>query len=181
MIVRCVCTWKTENTTMRNAQHSPLYEARMYYYRNPWVLTQFFTVWSLILAMLPVHPPWRRATALMVSVVGAYLTYIHPRVLCVPGSGGICLRGSALCITDLVFHQAPLVLLFAWWWWTDHQSAFLDAPGVTLALVLVGVFVAFHDIQDIYGLLHRDILVIFFAMILAGFSWLNLKGNTRVR
>jgi hypothetical protein len=134
----------------------------------PATLWRFFTAWSLALAALPVYPPWRRATALLVSVTGGYITYVHPRRLGVPVAGAaadVYLTGPALRAGDALVHHLPLLLLGAAWWWGCERRPFLDGAGCLLAALLLAAFAATHDVGRTYDLRARDVAAV--ALVLA--------------
>lgn len=88
---------------------------------------------SLALDTLAPDAEVSRAAAVIVALGGGYITYVHPRCLRI-GSKWV-LRGWVLILVDWVFHQLPLVLLWARWRRSKARS-FLTPPGVLAATLL---------------------------------------------
>lgn len=143
-------------------------------------LAQYFTFWSWVLMLLPVYTPWKRATAVLVSIGGAYLTYVYPRSLQFPTDhcGVPCLSGAALRVIDAVMHHLPL-LFFMRIWWSDHKrTPFVDTPGFLLALAFWIVYAGTHSLSHIYGLRPVDVLVVGCVTMLTLILLLTRRGAT---
>lgn len=85
----------------------------------------FFTVWVLVIHAIPYKSASGRTGAFilaaLVAVVGAYITYVHPRQLTVKTSRGVfTIRGSALQI--VIQSSMPTMVC---WQGPSHTSAAL--------------------------------------------------------
>ena len=83
------------------------------------VLVRYFTAWALLLHALVVVDT--RPLGAFVSLVGGYITYVHPRRLGIPIGPGVTLTGRSLYLVDLLFHHLPFA--FALW-----------CPGIRLGI-----------------------------------------------
>lgn len=127
------------------------------------MLGGFFTAWAL--AAHAVLPRDRRlALAVVVSVTGAYITYVHPRrIVVVPGR--VVVDGPALVVADLLLHHLPLlVLLLALppGGVTHHARA---SFGVAAALLLAYALVFPDAPLCRYGLSDDDCARVAVAMV----------------
>jgi hypothetical protein len=98
----------------------------------------------------------------LVSIGGAYLTYVYPRSLKFPTDHGRVsyLSGASLRVIDAVMHHLPLLVLMGLWWSDHKRTPFVDTTGFLLALAFWIMYAGTHSLSEIYGLRPVDVLVI---------------------
>jgi hypothetical protein len=125
----------------------------------PGVAASYFTCWALVAHALVRGDT--RCLALLVSLAGGYLSYVHPRCIALPGYR---ITGCALRVVDAVFHQLPLLAVL-WCVGGRRPPSRADLVG-TLALLSVYV-VAHPEWPERYGMRGHDVLVLTLAVPLA--------------
>jgi hypothetical protein len=127
---------------------------------------QFLTTWAIIIHILAWRCHRLRHTsvvlAVLVSIGGAYITYIYPRRISVDiGCRRFAVTGPALCVTDYVTHQLPLLIVLC-------VYARRDLPhSATTLLPLVVVLMLYamsFDVTKKYELRPIDLFLLFLVV-----------------
>ena len=121
--------------------------------------TQYFTGWALMVhagVALGLWPTNGTCLAVVVSLAGAYLTYVRPRALRVRNRR---VDGATLRLADLLTHQLPLVYLCA--------SNGGRLPPLRIGeLFLLLVYLWCFDVEERYRLTWIDQLVVGLTVML---------------
>ena len=119
----------------------------------PWTGYSFFTCWALTLHMLPARVrPDTFLLALVVSIAGGYITYVHPRCIRLRFNGvTFLLSGPMLVLIDLLFHHLPLICIVA------QRRNFGTSHGCLLVLLLYTIC---FDVPHTYDIAFVDVCII---------------------
>jgi len=113
----------------------------------------------VIAVVVPVQWPVRRSLALLVAVVGGYLTYVHPRRFRLRAVDWR-IEGPTLWLLDALFHHLPLLVVVCAWWPHRRTQPFFTLGGLWLTILILTVYVSLFDVRRVYGLRDIDIIVL---------------------
>lgn len=133
----------------------------------------YFTSWSVVLVLL--HRVTHRYVnlvflTLLVSFVGALITYIRPRRIARRfGDVEVEISGWSLRLTDLIFHHLPLFFILYTYAYADRKGgrATTGALPTLIALVIVAFYTRLFDVIAVYNVKTSDLLTTIIAVLAA--------------
>jgi hypothetical protein len=118
-------------------------------------LSRFFTIWNVVLiGMYKLTQSYVNLPFLtsVVAVIGATITYIHPReVRFTIAKNEFVVKGPELWAVDLIFHQLPLVFVLMCVKRGSIISTFI-------ALAILAVYALSNNVQERYKIREDDML-----------------------
>ena len=133
---------------------------------------RFFTVWGIILhALLRFRHEINVCVAMTISCVGGYITYVHPRSVCIPlGCSTHVLDGPALHLVDLWVHHVPLALAL---YYRQGRGNIVQAYLMSIAALYM--YLLTNDAQEQYPLRNGDLAIVVFVTSVALYAIISSK------